>query len=188
MHNLIASLLLLLTSLAFAQDGLRLEGRLPAAVPEGAEVVARAISDAGMTAPTLLAVAQVNDNRFDLQLPAAIDADLLEQERMGCDEDDLLDLAYLPYLLVEQEGEVAGRLLLTDLPRQLWKLGTPAHYAYFLYTDQPFAADGECGPGAISVSFEAGWNPVLVIAGEDGMKLSDEDAPESFGWHFDPQQ
>ncbi|MEX2541638.1 MAG: hypothetical protein WD314_07510 [Trueperaceae bacterium] len=187
MHNLLASLLLL-TSLAIAQDELRLEGRLPAVVPDGAEVVARAISDAGVTAPTLLAVARVDDNRFELRLPAAVDPGLLEEERMGCDEEDVLDLAYLPYLLVEQEGEVVGRLLLTDLPRQLWNYGTPARHGYFLYTPAPFTAEGKCGPGEISVSFDAGWNPVLVIAGADGMVLTDEDAPQSFGWHFDPQQ
>lgn len=176
---------LLSGAIAAAQE-VSLSGRLPAAVPDDANIVAMLVSDWGKPIGDTLASARNIDGYFDLTLPEVIDPALLEEERMGCDEQDLVRLAYLPFLLVESEGEIIGRLVLTDIPRQFWRAGMPAKHAYLAYLGESFAAEAECGGGEIDVSFEPGWNPLLVINGSGGMNLTDDPAPEEFSWHYAP--
>lgn len=175
-----------LCTFAVAADGFVIEGRVPAAIPEGATVEARVVGDDRSEAGVALASAPVEGGRFELRLPQEVDAALLETDRLGCEPDDLLELAYLPYLVVVDDGEVAGRLWRTDVPRELWAFGGPPKHAYFLYTPEAFVAAGACRGAEIEVSFDPGWNPLLAIQGTDGMSLTSEPAPEGFVWRFAP--
>lgn len=171
---------------AVAEDGFVIEGDLPSAVPEAAVVEARLVGDDRSESGVSIASAVVEGGRFALRLPPEVDPALLETDRLGCETDDLLELAYLPYLVVVADGEDVGQLLRTDVPRELWSFGGPPKHAYFLYTPEAFAAEDACGGSEIAVSFEPGWNPVLVIHGSDGVSLTSEPAPDGFVWRFAP--
>lgn len=175
-----------LCAYAVAADGFVVEGQVPPAVPEGATVEARLVGDDRSESEVTIASAGIEDGRFELRLPPEVDPARLETDRMGCEADDLLELAYLPYLVVVDDGEDVGQLLRTDVPRELWSFGGPPKHAYFLYTPDAFAVEGVCGGNEIAVSFEPGWNPVLVIQGTSGVSLTSEPAPDGYVWRFAP--
>lgn len=177
-----------LGSVAVAAAGFTIAGDVPAAVPEGAVVEARLVGDDRSESGVAVASAPVEARRFELHLPPEVDPELLETDRLGCEADDTLELAYLPYLVVVAGGEVVGRLFLTDVPRALWPFGGPPKHAYFLYTPEAFAAEGACGGAEIAVSFAPGWNPLLTIQGTDGLSLSSDPAPDGFVWRFVPSE
>lgn len=177
-----------LGSFAFAADGFVIVGEVPAVVPDGAVVEARVVGDAPSDSGVAVASAPVEKGRFELHLPPDVDPALLETDRLGCEPDDTLELGYLPHLTVVADGEVTGRLVLTDMPRELWSFPRPPKHAYFLYTPDTFAAEGTCRGAEIAVSFAPGWNPVLVIQETEGMSFTSEPAPEGFVWKFAPSE
>lgn len=175
-------------SLASSQAPPVLEGRVPPDVPDGATIEAQIVSDGMAPVGAPIAAAEVAEGRFELALPERVGGALLEEERLGCEEDDLLDLAYLPHLLVSVDGETVGRLLLTDVPLALWRFGVPPKHAYWLYTPRAFAARGECRGGEVAVDLRPGWNPVLVVQEQSGMTFTGDSAPDGFSWHFAPAE
>lgn len=92
--------------------------------------MAQIVSDAGDAVGEALATADIESGSFVIELPDRIDADFLEPERFGCDEHDVIELAYLPFLGVYRDGEPAGRLVLTDMPVEVWSGGFPPKVAW----------------------------------------------------------
>jgi hypothetical protein len=179
---------LLVLAFGHAQPEPVLEGRVPAAVPEGAVVAAQIVSDGGAPVGERLVTSRIDDGRFELRLPARIAPSLVEEELLGCDAADLVPLAYLPHLTVLQDGEAVGRLVLTDVPPELWSFGGAPKHAYWLYTIEAFRAEGECRGAELEIALEPGWNPVLVIQGPDGVSFTTEPAPEAYVWRWAPAE
>jgi hypothetical protein len=173
-------------AIAIAQEPFVLEGTVPAEVPDGAVVAAQIVADSGMERGDPVATAEVVDGRFELALPATIDASLLETDRLGCGEDAFIELAYLPYLTVLEAGEPTGRLFATDIPAEFWSMGMPPRHAYAVYTPAPYTEQSECRGGVLSLQFEPGWNHVLMVRTDGGVELTSESPPEGFGWHWAP--
>lgn len=172
-------------SVAMAQASLMIEGTVAAALPEDARVSVRIVSETGGgSLPEPLASAPIIEGRFELVLPAPIDSSWLEQERANCAGDELMEVAYLPFLTVDSGGESIGALYLSSVPPQLWgPFGPPAH-AYFVYSATDRSIDQECGGQTMQVEFEEGWNTILVMVEGDGVMLTDDPPPEGFSWHF----
>ena len=84
---------LLVLAFGYAQADRVLEGSAPVGVPDGAVVAAQIMSDAGAPVGDPVATAEITDGRFALELPHDIDPSLLEEERLGCDAEDLVTLA-----------------------------------------------------------------------------------------------
>lgn len=179
---------LLVLAVGYAQSGRVLAGSVPPGVPEGAVVAAQIVSDGGAPVGEPVATAEIAGGRFELELPGDVDPSLLEEERLGCDADDLVTLAYLPHLTVLQDGEPVGRLVLTDMPRQLWSFGLPAKHAYWLYAAESFTAEGECRGAELAIAVEPGWNPVLMIQGPDAVSFTTDPAPEAYAWRWAPAE
>lgn len=173
---------------ATAQSEHVLEGSVPPGVPEGAVVAAQIVSDAGAPVGEPVATAVAANGRFALELPRDIAPALLEEERLGCDAEDLVTIAYLPYLTVLVDGEQVGRLVLTDMPRELWSFGLPPKHAYWLYAAETFTAEGACRGAELDLAVAPGWNPVLMIQGPESVSFTTGPAPESYAWRWAPAE
>lgn len=140
LRTVVALALTFALSCAIAQDAFVLEGRLPPDAPDDVVVEARIGTDLRGIVPDPVATASVADGRFRLELPSAVDLGLLEAETVDCARERTIDAVFLPYLTLVRDGEAVGRLVHTDVPRELWSYAGPPRNASWVYT--PAAATG----------------------------------------------
>jgi len=171
-------------SAAIAQGGFVLDGRLPPDVPDDVVVEARIGTDLQGIVPDAVATASVDDGRFRLELPGSVDDDLLEPEPIDCDRERTIDAVFLPYLTLVQDDEAVGRLVHTDVPRELWSYAGPPRSASWVYTPDSATAVEACANERLELAFEPGWNPFVVLAGSDAVDVTTDAPPASFRWIF----
>jgi hypothetical protein len=169
-----------------AQRPLVLEGRIPPDAPDGAAVEARIGTDLQGMLSEPVAVGEVEEGRFRLALPIAVDAELLEAETVDCARERTIDAVFLPHLTLVQDDEAVGRLVHTDVPRELWGYAGPPRSASWAYTPDTLAVHESCGAERLDLSFVPGWNPFVVLAGADATTVTTDDPPTSFRWVFVP--
>lgn len=173
-------------SSAVAQRPLVLEGRIPSDAPGGVAVEARIGTDLKGMLSEPVAVGTVEEGRFRLELPAAVDAELLEAETVDCARERTIDAVFLPHLTLVQDDEAVGRLVHTDVPRQLWGYAGPPRSASWAYTLDTLAVDESCGAERLDLAFVPGWNPFVVLTSADATIVTTDDPPAGFRWVFVP--
>lgn len=169
-----------------AQDAFVLEGRLPPDAPDGVVVEARIGTDLQGMLSEPIATSTVEEGRFRLELPALVDAEVLEAETVDCAREQTIDAVFLPHLTLVQDGEPVGRLVHTDVPRELWGYAGPPRNASWAYTPDELAVDESCGSQRLDLTFVPGWNAFVVLAGADVTTVTTEEPPASFRWVFVP--
>lgn len=186
LRTVLAFALVFALSGAIAQDAFVLEGRLPADAPDDASVEARIGTDLQGIVPDPVATATVADGRFRLELPGDVDRGLLEAEPIDCARERTIDAVFLPYLTLVEDGEVVGRLVHTDVPRELWSYAGPPRNASWVYTPDAATAVEECANERLELAFEPGWNAFVVLSDADGASITTDAPPASFRWIFVP--
>jgi len=186
LRTVVALVIALALTGVFAQDAFVLEGRLPADAPDDVAVEARIGTDLQGIVPDPVATSSVEDGRFRLELPPAVDAGLLEPETVDCARERTIDAVFLPYLTLVQDGEVVGRLVHTDVPRELWTYAGPPRNASWVYTPEAATAVEECANERLELTFEPGWNAFVVLAGTQSTTVTTDAPPPSFRWIFVP--
>ena len=186
LRTAIALALALVLCGASAQGGFVLEGRIPPDAPDDAIVEARIGTDLQGIVPEPVATASVDDGRFRLELPGAIDERLLEPEPVDCERERTIDAVFLPYLALVQDGEAVGHLVHTDVPRELWSYAGPPRNASWVYTPDSATAVEECANERLDLAFQPGWNAFVVLSGSDGVTVTTDAPPASFRWVFVP--
>lgn len=171
---------------AIAQDAFALEGRLPTGAPDDVAVEARIGTDLQGIVPEPVATASIHDGHFRLELPGAVDPELLEAETVDCARERTIDAVFLPYLTVVQDGVVIGQLVHTDVPRELWSYAGPPRNASWVYTPDAATVDETCTNERLDLAFEPGWNAFVVLAEQDGTTVTTDAPPASFRWVFVP--
>jgi len=185
-RTVIALALALVLSGASAQGGFVLDGRLPPDAPDDVVVEARIGSDLQGIVPESVATASVDDGRFRLELPGSVGEDLLEPEPVDCERERTIDAVFLPYLTLLRDGEVVGRLVHTDVPRELWSYTGPPRNASWVYTPDSATAVEQCANERLDLAFQPGWNAFVVLSASDGVTVTTDAPPASFRWIFVP--
>jgi len=185
-RTVIALALALVLSGASAQGGFVLDGRLPPDAPDDVVVEARIGSDLQGIVPESVATASVDDGRFRLELPGSVGEDLLEPEPVDCERERTIDAVFLPYLTLLRDGEVVGRLVHTDVPRELWSYAGPPRNASWVYTPDSATAVEQCANERLDLAFQPGWNAFVVLSASDGVTVTTDAPPASFRWIFVP--
>lgn len=182
----VALALAFVASVGVAQEPFVLEGRLPPDAPDGVSVEARIGTDLQGMLSEPVATSAVEEGRFRLELPEAVDADVLEAETVDCARERTIDAVFLPHLTLVEDGEPVGRLVHTDVPRELWSYTGPPRSASWAYTPDALTVDESCGSERLDLAFVPGWNPFVLLAGADVTTVTTDDPPSSFRWVFVP--
>lgn len=186
LRTVIALVFALAPTGAFAQDAFVLEGRLPADAPDDVAVEARIGTDLQGIVPDPVAISSVDDGRFRLELPDAVDPELLEAETIDCARERTIDAVFLPYLTLVRDGEAVGQLVHTDVPRELWSYAGPPRNASWVYTSDAAIVDEACANERLELAIEPGWNAFVVLSGADAVTVTTDAPPASFRWIFVP--